>query len=551
MSNTNKSKGNNFLLQGSILAIAGIITKIIGLVYRVPLNNIIGPEGMGYYSVAYGIYVVALTLTSYSLPLAVSKLVSARVAKRQYKNAYKVFLGALFFALVVGGLTTLFLFFGAGFLSSYVMNMAMAAYSLRVLAPCIVIVALLGVIRGFFQGMGSMVPTAISQVIEQIVNAVVSISGAYLLFKAGTALGKEQNNPSLAYAYGATGGTLGTVMGAFFALVFMALIFFSYKKYYKRKMQKDVTKKTESYKSLFIALILTITPVILSSAINSISDILDVAIYNGVMAAQGVPKREFAKILGEFSGKYVTITLVPLSVSMAVSSSFIPSLVAAMQEGKKKPVFQKIDASIRFNMMIAIPSAVGLFVLARPILDLLFTSDNTLAGSMLHLGAVSVIFFCLGNITTSILIGLDEMLLPVKNSVIALIIYIASLCLMLIVFKWGIYSVIWGRIIFSLALSIFNSRSIKHCIGYVQELKRAVIIPGIASLIMGVVTFLIHLVIELFIPGKLATLIACLVAVSTYSISLVLLGGITQEEMNAMPKGRTLVKIAKKLHLYR
>ena len=160
MSEQHKKNEKNFLIQGSILAIAGVITKLIGAFYRIPLLNIIGTEGNGYYSVAFSIYSVALMLTSYSLPLAVSKLVSARVAVGEYKNANKIFRGAMTFALLAGGIVSLLVFFGADFIATTIMHLDMSAYALRVLAPCILIVALLGVLRGFFQGMGSMIPTA-------------------------------------------------------------------------------------------------------------------------------------------------------------------------------------------------------------------------------------------------------------------------------------------------------------------------------------------------------------------------------------------------------
>lgn len=177
MSENKSETGKNFLVQGSILAIAGVITKIIGAVYRIPLVNILGDKGMGYYGVAFQIYAIALTLTSYSLPLAVSKLVSARLATGQYKNAYRVFRGAMTFAIAAGGIVGAIIFFGADFIASNLMAMKMSTLALRVLAPCILIVAILGVFRGFFQGNGSMIPTAVSQIIEQIVNAVVSVVG--------------------------------------------------------------------------------------------------------------------------------------------------------------------------------------------------------------------------------------------------------------------------------------------------------------------------------------------------------------------------------------
>ena len=161
---SSKNKGTNFLAQGTILAAAAMITKVVGLAYRIPLTNIMGSEGNGYYGVVFQVYSLALMLTSYSLPMAVSKLVSARVSTGQYKNAYRVFKGAMSFGIVSGGIVTAIVFFGAGFISEHILKMGMSVYALRVLAPCILIVAILGVLRGFFQGYGTMIPTAVSQV---------------------------------------------------------------------------------------------------------------------------------------------------------------------------------------------------------------------------------------------------------------------------------------------------------------------------------------------------------------------------------------------------
>ena len=300
MSEQHKKNEKNFLIQGSILAIAGVITKLIGAFYRIPLLNIIGTEGNGYYSVAFSIYSVALMLTSYSLPLAVSKLVSARVAVGEYKNANKIFRGAMTFALLAGGIVSLLVFFGADFIATTIMHLDMSAYALRVLAPCILIVALLGVLRGFFQGMGSMIPTAISQVIEQIVNAVVSIAGAYLLFNAGRAVGKTRGDKSFGPAYAAAGGTLGTVLGALSALIFVGFIFLAYHKVFKKENENTIIQgKEKSYKTVYKVLFVTIAPVILSATVYNISDFVDTALFNNVMAAQGFSKKRNTQVFLE------------------------------------------------------------------------------------------------------------------------------------------------------------------------------------------------------------------------------------------------------------
>ena len=163
MSEKKKSSKDGFLIQGTILAVAGIITKIIGFVYRIPMLNIMGLQGEGYYEIAFQVYSMALLISSYSLPLAVSKLVSARIAKGQYRNAQQVFKAALLFAFSVGSVIMVVIFFGAGVIAS-IMGAKVSLYALRVLAPGLLVVAVMGVFRGYFQGCGTMIPTAISQI---------------------------------------------------------------------------------------------------------------------------------------------------------------------------------------------------------------------------------------------------------------------------------------------------------------------------------------------------------------------------------------------------
>ncbi len=268
-----------------------MITKVVGLAYRIPLTNIMGSEGNGYYGVVFQVYSLALMLTSYSLPMAVSKLVSARVATGQYKNAYRVFQGAMVFALVAGGVVTAIVFFGAGFISTDILKMGMSVYALRVLAPCILIVAFLGVLRGFFQGYGTMIPTAVSQVIEQLINAIVSVVGAYLLMQTGRAMASGEDKEMYGAAFAAAGGTLGTVIGALTALLFLVFVFAAYKTRLKRQMRRDRTRRLESRGQVYKVLLFTIAPVILSATVYNISNIVDQTMFSNIMSAQGMAER--------------------------------------------------------------------------------------------------------------------------------------------------------------------------------------------------------------------------------------------------------------------
>ena len=544
-----QKKNNSFLMQGMILAVAGIITRIIGIVYRIPVANILGTEGQGFYATAFSIYNIALLLTSYSLPLAVSKLISARVSKGERKNAMRIFKGALWFAFIVGSAVACIVFFFSDFIAKTIMSMAPSAYALRVLAPGLLIVAVMGVLRGFFQGMGTMMPTAISQILEQIVNAVVSIIGASYLLEMGKKAAEKANNDSVAYAYGAAGGTLGTVCGALFGLLFLLFVMKIYSPTIKKQLKRDHSKKRESYREIYMILLMTIAPVILSTAIYNISETIDIGMFGSIMAAQGHSLKERSDLLGRFSSHYNVLINIPLAVANALGASLIPSLTAAVAVGNKKQIHSKIAMAIRFSMMIAIPSFVGFLVLANPILALLFNGNIDISANMLRLGAITVVFYCMSTVTNAILQGLNKMTIPVKHGAISLGIHLVGLLIMLVIFKMGIYAVVASNIIFSISMCILNARSLKHDAGYRQEVKNTFLIPSIASIVMGGAAFVIYFLCNLVISQNVAVIIALIVAVLIYAVSLLKLGGLSSEEILALPKGSTLLSLFRKLHL--
>ena len=276
----NKKKESNFLVQGSILAVASIISRVIGLLYRIPLKSIIGDIGNDYYGTAMEIYSILLLISSYSLPLAVSKLVSTRVAQGQRKNAYRIFKGALAFATVSGIAAGLIVYFGAEVITTYIVRTPLSVFALKVLSPTLFVVAVLGVIRGFFQGMGTMMPSAFSQLIEQIINAVISVWTAYMLFQYGKKIGAVLGNPATyAEAYGAAGGTIGTGAGAFAALLFTLFVLLAYRPVFRRMSQRDKSKNVESYRTIFYVLVMTIIPVLLSTTIYNITSFLDMGAF--------------------------------------------------------------------------------------------------------------------------------------------------------------------------------------------------------------------------------------------------------------------------------
>lgn len=548
--NRKKQKNDDFLMQGMILAFAMVMTKVIGVVYRIPLTNILGDEGNGFYGYAYEVYAMALMLSSLSLPTAVSKLVSARMAVGQRRNAFRVFLCSLAFSLVVGIFISLVIFFGAGAIAANFMESPLSVYALKVLAVGLFIVALLGVLRGYFQGLGTMMPTAVSQIIEQIINAVVSIAGASVLFKLGASKGQEVGEELLGPAYGAAGGTLGTVTGALFALLFLGFCFFIYSGRIKRGLKRDRTKKKESYQRILKILILTIVPVVFSTAIYNINQILDLTLFNQIMAAQGFHEKEYMALQGIYTGKYNTLINVPLAMANGLAASVIPSLTTAVATGEKKVIYSKINQTIRFTMLIAIPCFVGFVVLASPLMVLLYNDASTVPAITLAMGAVTVILYSWSTVSNSILQGLDKMTVPAKNAGISLAVHLVALLLMLIIFKWSIYALVLSNIVFSLCMCLLNARAIHKACGYTQEIDRTFVRPLIAAVIMGIVTYVVYLILDILIGGRfIPTIFAVVSAILVYGISVLKLGVLSRNDLKALPQGQKIYQLCGRLHL--
>jgi stage V sporulation protein B len=548
MANRRNSE-SNFIIQGSILAAAGIICRIIGIVYRIPLTNIIGNEGNGYYSCAFEIYGIMLLLSSYSLPLAVSKLVSARVAKGQRKNAYRIYKSALVFAGAVGIVFSLITFFGADFMAGTLMSQPMSAIALKILAPTLFIVAIMGVLRGYYQGLGTMMPTVFSQVFEQIVNAIVSVGAAFYLFSYGKKLDALLYTETYAPAYGAAGGTLGTGIGALTGLLFLVLVAAMYKTVINRQIRRDKSKYQEGYAEIFPILIFTIVPVVLSTAVYNISSILDQGMFNKIMTMQGNESKHVAELFGIYTGKYKLLTNVPIAIASALSASTVPSLTRALAEGNERLASRKISSSIRFTMIVVIPCAVGLTVLASPILQLLFRDSTVLPARMLQIGSITVVLYALSTLTNGILQGINQMRIPVRNAAISLVIHLIALFIMLTVFKWGIYSVVFATILFALLMCIFNGIAIHRHIDYDQEIKYTFVIPAIAAIFMGITVFIVHFLLFKILSNSISTIVAIMIGAIVYFVLMLVLKGISEDDLEHMPKGYLLINIARKLHL--
>lgn len=545
-----KSKKSNYLFQGAILASASIIVRMIGLLYRIPLGRIIGDVGNSYYSCAFEVYSLILLISSYSLPLAVSKIVSARIGTGDKANISRILKCALGFGMFVGIIGAFTAYFGANFLTGTLLNTPEGAICLRVLAPCILIVGVLGVLRGYFQGLGTMIPTAVSQIIEQVVNAVVAVAAAWFLFGYGQKIDAVLGTDTAAPAYGASGSTLGTTLGALSALLFISFLLIVYLKKENKKTYKETQK--ESYRSILVVLVMTILPVILSTAIYNLNGIIDQGMFKALMEKLGHAKDEIDVTWGIYTGKYKLLCNVPIALASAMASSAIPNI--SKQIGDRKAVRRSVGDVIRFTMVISIPCAFGIGIFGKEIIEVLWPGTPKLGGQMLMLGSSSVVFYSLSTLTNGILQGIDKMRLPVIHAAVSLGLHIVLMYILMTVFKVEGMAIVWSYIFFGALMCILNNMAIRKHLRYRQEMKRTFLIPLAASSVMSVVSKLLYNVLftvmgETTIAMLVSLMIAVIVAVVVYFVVLLALRGLRERELRAFPKGHVLVKVAKKLHL--
>lgn len=536
----------NFLVQGSILAVAGILVRVIGIIYRVPVQNILGQEGTTYYGAAYDVYSLFLLISSMSMPLAVSKIVSMKLAKNQIKNAYRAFIGALVVGFAIGLVVSGVIFYGAEFFAE-MWGYPSAVYAIKVLAPVLLIMSVLGVLRGFFQGMGTMMPTAISQILEQVANAIVSIVGAMFLFKLGRDAGQSA-------ALGAAGSTLGTLVGAVVAFLFLVIVYMMYVPVLRRQLSRNRMVEPEPYKDLSKELMLTILPVLLSTTVYNFSSILDSGVFGNICSRVfDMAEKEYSALYGIYSGSYKLLTTAPIAIASALSSAIVPSIIRSLTAGDKRTTIKKIESSMRLTMIIAIPAGMGLSVLGGPILKLLFRIEPEYmdyASKLMILSVVTVIVFAMSTISNAVLQGINRMKTPIFNALIGMIIHYIALVLMLIVFKPNLYAVVIGDIIFGLAVCILNAISIYKYIGYKQEIFKTFILPLIASAIMGAITFGVYKISYMVVNiNAVACMLAIFVAIVAYALSLLLIHGISEEEVLMLPKGEKIVSLLKRFSL--
>ncbi|MGN8737304.1 putative polysaccharide biosynthesis protein [Bilifractor sp. HCP3S3_D3] len=541
-----EKNSNSLVKNASVLMIASIISRVIGLLYRRPLGSILGAVGLGYYGYASNLYSILLLISSYSIPMATSKIISEMLAKKEYRGAHKVFRGAMLYAVIVGGITALICFFGGAILLPQ--NQQNALPALRALAPTIFLSAILGVLRGYFQAHRTMTPTSISQILEQIMNAIVSILAAWILIRSLAPEGGTR-----AAIYGAMGGTIGTGAGVVVGLLFMTFVYMLNRGYFRRKIAHDRRSTEQSYQEILKMLVLMITPIIFTSFIYNCSAYADSYLYSAIQGFNGMSADSISAAYGEYSNYYVPLVSIPLAMASASTSAMMPEVSGKYAIGRFDELNRQVNQTLRLTMFICIPCMIGLTVLATPIMGVLFPSASELAEKLLFAGSVFVVTDSFSIVTGGVLQAIGKQHVALVNAGISLAVNLASLAVMLFARPGlDIYAVMLSNIIFSLVCCFLNILSMKKYLRTRHEIRKTYVEPLASSVIMGAVAWLIYTALfHLTRRPFIGLLVAILVAIVVYLVSYVVISKTTEEEMYRFPMGGRIVKFLRMIRIYR
>ncbi len=288
----------------------------------------------------------------------------------------------------------------------------------------------------------------------------------------------------------------------------------------------------------------------LSTTLYNLVNIVDQGLFKNLAVSLGTDADTVSLWWGVYSGYYNVLLKVPISISTALATSSVPALAAAFALKDRVQVKRKIGLSMRFIMVIAMPSAVGMMVLAKPMMQLLFSTENALSWHLLQAGAISIIFYSISTLSNAVLQGIDQMRIPIRNALIALAANVAAMFFAMTVLHMGIYAMVVANVVFSFVMCLLNGWSVKLYSGFFPQIVKTFVKPAIAAILMGVLVEAAYLVLHSVTKSNaISTLLSIVVGMVGYAVILLLVKGLTEEELKSFPKGGLLIRFGKKLHL--
>lgn len=536
--NTNKE---SFLKGALILSLAGIIVKIMGAFFRIPLSNLIGSIGMGYYQVVYPIYTLFLTLAVAGFPTALAKLVSEQRAIGDFKGANKTFRISYTVLFITGLISFSIFFFGAEFISTVILKNSGAYAAMVAISPALLFVPLMSSYRGYFQGRRDMTKIAVSQVIEQFFRVSLGLFLGYMLMKS---YGPEM---------GAAGGVLGAAIGGFASAAFLIYIYLRNTKERKAEIAHSSHIKTESTGTILKKLLYVAIPITIGACVMPLVNMVDSVIVVRRLQVAGFDIDMANSLLGQLSGMAIPIVNLPVVIDQAIGMSLVPSISEAYALNQINRARKEAKTGLKTILLVVLPCTFGLAALATPIMSLLFPSIEATGpaslGTLLFVVAPSAIFLGLVYAQNGILQGMGKPMVPVMALMVGMIFKVVISYTLTGIASVNIIGSGIGTVSAYAVASIIEFIYIKKHMQLKLSPKEFIIKPLLTVITMFVVVKLSYGVTVGFLGNALATLVSISIGGIVYGLVLLGIGGITKEELMSMPKGEKIYSILRKFKL--
>lgn len=525
-------KKQSFIKGAAILAAAGLITKILGAIYRIPLGRIVGSEAMGYYGTAYTVYTWALTVSAYAIPIAISKLTAEKLEMGRRDEAKHIFRTALTFISVVGLFFSIALYAYAKDIANLLNNPGSYIAILYVI-PSVFLFSVTGALRGYFQGMQNMIPSAISQVFEQLGRVIFGFILAIMLLPLG-------------YQQAAGGAVSGTTIGGIISIIVLVFIYFRHKSN-QEAIGETLNNKKESTLSILRRLIIFTIPITIGSSVMPIMGLLDSMIIMDRLQAAGYSLETAVSMYGQLTQMAMPFINLPQVLTISLAASLVPAISESVTRRDLDSVEKKSELAIRISLIMGLPAAFGLYILANPIMTIAYpTEPGSVVIALMYL-APAVIFLTLVQTLTAILQGMGKEKIPVLNLAIGAAVKVIVTYTLTSIPYINVRGAAIGTVAAYAIASILNLRAIvkyqKKDFNYRQLIGK----PVLATAIMSFVTYFTYKYAFMFTESKsISTLSSILLAVITYGLALILLKGITIDELQMAPGGGKLSRVLKK-----
>lgn len=540
----------------AILAAAGLVNRFLGAVARIALPTLIGDEGVGLYQMAYPVYSIFLVISTAGIPVAVSKLVAEQVVQKNRRGALTILQVATVILIFTGALFSLGLAFAAKPIATYIARDPRAALAIVAVSPAVLVLSVASAFRGFFQGLQNMVPSALSQVIEQIVRVSVMIGLAWIFLPRGV-------------EYAAAGANLGAVFGGAAGLLVLIIAYFrqehergSWRTTWSLK-DCDVAPKSASQwksgakdnymasRSSLIRKIFELSlPVVLAAAIMPLMQFLDIGIVPLRLSHAGFSPDEITKLFGRLTGMAQPLMYFPTLVTAAVATSSVPAISEALAKGDRSALSMRAQEAIRLGFLFALPSAVGLFVFA-PEFSLMLRWPQEVAVPLRAL-AFGTVFLALQQISSGILQGLGAVGVPVRNLAKGAVAkFIVSFSLTGVP-AFGIRGAALGTVAAFAVAGLLNVVTLVRMLGFSIDVPNSVIKPIFGVLLMVLGSRAAYAgVYAATASNTVGCLVAIVIAVIIYGATLLVTGVIGRHELEVFPGGKSVARVLERLGLLR